>query len=86
MDAKPKKRKGNPYVPLRIDAELLAWIDEQVKRSQETSDEPYDRSSFIRACIRERRAKHIRARESETRKRAAKGKEATPTENPPELS
>jgi Arc/MetJ-type ribon-helix-helix transcriptional regulator len=81
MEAKKKKRKGNPYVPLRVDPELLAWIDEQVRKSMKHArGEPYDRSSFIRSCIRERREKYRRAKETQQRKAAGKSDEVPSSE------
>jgi Arc/MetJ-type ribon-helix-helix transcriptional regulator len=87
MEAKKKKRKGNPYVPLRVDPELLAWIDEQVAKSMKHArGEPYDRSSFIRSCIRERREKYRRAKETQDRKRVTKTGRGLSDEIVPELS
>lgn len=84
---KPKRRKGRPLILLRVDPALLAWIDEQVEKSQSNSvNEPYDRSSFVRACIYERKDKYRRAKEAQQRKKKGKAALQEQTEKPAELS
>ena len=70
MEAKKKKKNsGNPFIVLRVSPELLAWIDEAVSKCNETRRaEPYDRSSFVRACIFERKEKYVRAKKSAQKK------------------
>jgi hypothetical protein len=62
--------KGSPVVPVRIPAELLAVIDATVSRvNVKTRGEPYTRSSWILAAIRDRLAHMERAKKP--RRRAA---------------
>ncbi len=54
---------GSPIVPIRIPAELLATLDAEVSRSATTrSAEPWTRSSFIIAALREKIAHQQRSR------------------------
>jgi Arc/MetJ-type ribon-helix-helix transcriptional regulator len=65
--------KGSPIIKLRLPAEVLAMIDEQVAKSVGYSfDEPYTRSSWVRACIMERFEKYRRAKEAGIRTRQKK--------------
>lgn len=52
--------KGNPRVTLRLDRPLLEQVEEAVGKANKTRKaEPYDVSSWIRACILEKLA-HLR--------------------------
>lgn len=47
--------KGNPIVLFRLTPDLLAEMDAAISmRNGHTALEPYDRSAFIRAAIREK--------------------------------
>lgn len=57
--------KGSPIVPIRIPAELLALVDEQIASSNtRRGDEPWTRSAFIIAAIKEKLDKMERSRKS----------------------
>lgn len=65
--------KGSPRIIFRLPAEVVEWIEECVRKSEEyTVHESYTVSSWVRAAIMERFAKYQRAREAADRKRAAK--------------
>lgn len=47
--------KGSQIVPVRIEAELLSELDVCIERvNANRHDEPYTRSTFVRAAIREK--------------------------------
>lgn len=65
--------KGSPRIIFRLPAEVVEWIEECVKKSEEyTVHESYTVSSWVRAAIMERFDKYRRAKEAAARKRAAK--------------
>lgn len=68
--------RGTPLTPLRLSTELLARIDAEVARQNETRiGEPYNRTSWIRQAIEERLAKLARGRgEGRSKKRKWTGK------------
>ena len=66
MTKKDKHQKhpyrGSTIVPVRINDMLLAHIDETIKRVNRTRrDEPFNRSTFLLAAIREKLAKYARS-------------------------
>lgn len=61
--------RGTQIVPIRIPPDELAWIDDQVKRSEADSFDPHTRTSWILSAIREKIAKQKRGR----RKRPKRG-------------
>jgi hypothetical protein len=64
---------GSPVIPLRIPRELLAEIQAAMERaSHYRQGEPWTRSGFILAAIREKLQKMERSRMSGKRKRKAK--------------
>ncbi len=66
-----KKNRGSPVVTLRIPAELLAVIDDQVVKCNRTRrEEPYTRTSFLLAALAERFEKYGRAKAASARKKA----------------
>jgi hypothetical protein len=53
--------KGSPIIPVRIPVELLAELDAKIDTvNDRRKDEPYRRSSFIIAAIREKLDKYKR--------------------------
>lgn len=65
--------KGSYVVPVRVPAELLAEVEATVKRSAHTrTGEPWTRSSFIIAALREKLSKMKRSN-APRRKKAAGG-------------
>jgi len=62
--------KGSPIIPVRIPADLLGAIDRQIEsRNAVAHGEPWTRSAFIVAALREKLAKMERSRSG--RRRAA---------------
>lgn len=63
-------------VALRIPKELLAEIADEIARSQNRFNEPYDRSSWIIKAIREKLDHLKRSRKPRPRKPSAEGPSA----------
>lgn len=59
----PKRYKGNQIVCIRMEAEFLKQIDEEIEKVNERRiGEPYDRSMFIRAAVIEKINHYKRSR------------------------
>lgn len=79
------KRRGSPLVALRIPRDLLEVIDAKIESCNRTRrGEPYNRSSFIIASLRERFDKYIRSKEAAARKKAARAEQPHQVEQPAE--
>lgn len=63
--------KGSPFVAIRVPADLLAALDASVESCNHSrTEEPYDRSAWIRVAIRERLAKLARGRKPQRKRKA----------------
>lgn len=47
--------KGSPVIPCRFPADLLAQVDQTIRRSQDTrAGEPWNRTTFILQAVRDK--------------------------------
>lgn len=66
--------KGNPIVPLRFPPQLLDQVDAKIRRSLDTrAAEPWTRTSFILAAVKEKLAKMKRSAGGRRKGRTAGG-------------